>query len=259
MNARALGYSTAIDEEVLKPVTEHFTAVARQENLPIGRPVEYDAFHPIHQVPGGMISNFRFQLANLGKLDQLDAVLEEVVRVRAEFGYPIMVTPYSQFVGVQAAINVMVGERYKEITDEMIQYALGHWGEEEARSIDANVSDMILSRPRAKELAKWTRPEISVKEFRAKFGGDGVSDDEKLLRYFAGEDYVASMKATPPAKDYTNTATPLVTLISSLAQRKDTRQIFIQRKDFSLRLEQRSAVTASDNVSVGNAEAKSSS
>jgi oxaloacetate decarboxylase (Na+ extruding) subunit alpha len=259
MNARALGYSTAIDEEVLKPVTEHFTAVARQENLPIGRPVEYDAFHPIHQVPGGMISNFRFQLANLGKLDQLDAVLEEVVRVRAEFGYPIMVTPYSQFVGVQAAINVMVGERYKEITDEMIQYALGHWGEEEARSIDANVSDMILSRPRAKELAKWTLPEISVKEFRAKFGGDGVSDDEKLLRYFAGEDYVASMKATPPAKDYTNTATPLVTLISSLAQRKDTRQIFIQRKDFSLRLEQRSAVTASDNVSVGNAEAKSSS
>ena len=258
MNARALGYSTAIDEEALKPVTEHFTAVARQKNLPIGRPVEYDAFHPIHQVPGGMISNFRFQLANLGKLDQLDAVLEEVVRVRAEFGYPIMVTPYSQFVGVQAAINVMVGERYKEITDEMIQYALGHWGEEEARSIDANVRDKILSRPRAKELAKWTLPEISVKEFRAKFGGDGVSDDEKILRYFAGEDYVASMKAAAPAKDYTSTATPLLTLISSLAQRKDTRQIFIQRKDFSVRLEKRSAVAASDNASVDNAEAKSS-
>jgi oxaloacetate decarboxylase alpha subunit len=257
MNARALGYSTAIDEEALKPVTEHFTAIARQENLPIGRPVEYDAFHPIHQVPGGMISNFRFQLANLGKLDQLNAVLEEVVRVRAEFGYPIMVTPYSQFVGVQAAINVMVGERYKEITDEMFQYALGHWGEEEARSIDANVRDKILSRPRAKELAKWKLPEISVKEFRAKFGGAGVSDDEKILRYFAGEDYVASMKAAAPAKDYTSTATSLVTLIRSLTQRKDTRQIFIQRKDFSLRLEQRSAVTCPDKASVDSAEAKS--
>jgi oxaloacetate decarboxylase (Na+ extruding) subunit alpha len=148
-----------------------------------------------------------------------------------------------------------VGERYKEITDEMIQYALGHWGEEEARSIDPNLKDKILSRPRARELAKWTLPETSVKEFRAKFGGDGVSDDEKILRYFAGEDYVASMKAAP-SKDYPSAATPLLTLISTLAQRKDTRQVFIQRKDFSLRLEKRSAVAASDNVSLDSAEAK---
>jgi oxaloacetate decarboxylase alpha subunit len=169
-----------------------------------------------------------------------------VVRVRTEFGYPIMVTPYSQFVGVQAAINVIVGQRYKEVTDEMIQYALGHWGDEEARSIDANLRDKILSRPRAKELAKWKLPEISVKEFRAKFGGDDVSDDEKILRYFAGEDYVATMKEASPAKDYPSPATPLVTLISSLAQRKDARQIFIQKKDFSLRLEKRSAVAALD-------------
>ena len=222
----------------------------------MGRPVEYDAFHPIHQVPGGMISNFRFQLANLGKLDQLEAVLEEVVRVRAEFGYPIMVTPYSQFIGVQAAINVIVGERYKEVTDEMIQYALGHWGEEEARSIDPNLRDKILSRARAKELAKWKLPETSVKEFRAKFGGDGVSDDERILRYFAGEDYVARMKEAVPAKGHTSSATPLITLISSLAQRKDARQIFIQRKDFSLRLERRAAVAAADNPSIDNAEAK---
>ena len=115
-------------KRLLNPVTRHFTAVAKQENLPIGRPLEYDAFHPLHQVPGGMISNFRFQLANLGKLDQLPAVLEEVTRVRAEFGYPIMVTPYSQFFGVQAAINVMVGERYKEVTDEVLLYALGLLG-----------------------------------------------------------------------------------------------------------------------------------
>jgi oxaloacetate decarboxylase alpha subunit len=169
-----------------------------------------------------------------------------------------MVTPYSQFVGVQAAINVIVGQRYKEVTDEMIQYALGHWGEEEARSIDANLRDKILSRPRAQELAKWKLPEISVKEFRAKFGGDAVSDDEKILRYFAGEDYVARMKKSAPAKDYSSTSTPLITLISSLAQRKDTRQVFIQRKDFSLRLEQRSAVTAAENASPDSAEAKSS-
>jgi oxaloacetate decarboxylase (Na+ extruding) subunit alpha len=149
---------------------------------------------------------------------------------------------------VQAAINVIVGQRYKEVTDEMIQYALGHWGEEEARSIDPNLRDKILSSPRAKELAKWKLPQTSVKEFRAKFGGDGVSDDEKILRYFAGEDYVASMKDAAPAKDYTSTATPLIALIKSLAQRKNTRQIFIQRKDFSLRLENRSPA-ARENAS----------
>ena len=120
----------------------------------MGKPLEYDALHPLHQVPGGMISNFRFQLGNLGKLDQLPAVLEEVSRVRAEFGYPIMVTPYSQFFGVQAAINVMVGKRYKEVTDEVLLYALGFWGEEEAQSIDADLKDRLLSSPRAKELAK---------------------------------------------------------------------------------------------------------
>ena len=123
MNARALGYQTMVDEKTLRPVQAHFNAIAKQENLPIGKPLEYDAFHPQHQVPGGMISNFRFQLDNLGKLDQLPAVLQEVSRVRAEFGYPIMVTPYSQFFGVQAAINVMVGQRYKEVTDEVLLYA----------------------------------------------------------------------------------------------------------------------------------------
>ena len=143
MNARALGYRTDIDEEVLQPVRDHFIAVAKKANLPMGKPLKYDAFHPLHQVPGGMISNFRFQLASLGKLDRLPAVLEEVSRVRAEFGYPIMVTPYSQFFGVQAAINVMVGARYREITDEVLLYALGFWGEEEAQCIDANLKDRL--------------------------------------------------------------------------------------------------------------------
>jgi oxaloacetate decarboxylase alpha subunit len=197
MNARALGYSTDIDERVLKPVQDHFAAIARRENLPIGKPLEFDAFHPLHQVPGGMISNFRFQLGNLGRLDRLPAVLEEVSRVRAEFGYPIMVTPYSQFFGVQAAINIMVGERYKEVTDEVLLYALGHWGEEEAQSIEANLKDRLLNRPRARELARLKPPEMTVKDFRRKFGGAGVNDDDRLLQYFAGEDAVPAPWIAP--------------------------------------------------------------
>ena len=240
MNARALGYRTHVDEEVLRPVRDHFAAIARRENLPVGKPLEYDAFHPLHQVPGGMISNFRFQLDNLGKLEQLPAVLEEVSRVRAEFGYPIMVTPYSQFFGVQAAINVMVGQRYKEVTDEVLLYALGFWGEEEAQSIEANLKDRLLSSPRAKELAKLKPPEMSLKKFREKFGGAGVSDDDRLLHYFAGEDAVAAMRAAGAPADYSSAATPLLTLIEQLAKQKQTTRIYITRNGFSLQAERSS-------------------
>ncbi|HWH77921.1 MAG TPA: hypothetical protein VNT76_11140, partial [Candidatus Binatus sp.] len=202
MNARALGFQTMVDEEVLRPVQSHFAMVARQENLPVGRPLEYDAYHPLHQVPGGMISNFRFQLGNLGKLDKLPEVLEEVARVRAEFGYPIMVTPYSQFFGVQAAINVMVGARYREVTDEVLLYALGFWGDEEAQSIETNLKDRLLDSPRARELAKFKVPELTVKEFRTRFGAASMSDDDRLLNFFAGEEAVAAMKAAGAPKDY---------------------------------------------------------
>jgi oxaloacetate decarboxylase (Na+ extruding) subunit alpha len=241
MNARALGYRTQVDEQALKPVRDHFAAMAKRENLPIGQPLEYDAFHPLHQVPGGMISNFRFQLGNLGKLDQLPAVLEEVSRVRAEFGYPIMVTPYSQFFGVQAAINVMVGERYKEVTDEVLLYALGFWGDEEAQSIETNLKDRLLHSARAKELARLKPPEISLKEFRTRFGGAGVSDDDRLLHYFAGEDAVQAMREGGAPQDYSSSATPLVQLIEQLAKRKKATRVYISRQGFTLRMERGSA------------------
>ena len=112
----------------------------------------YDYSQYLHQVPGGMISNFRSQLAKVGMENRLAEALEETARVRAELGYPIMVTPYSQFVGTQAALNIITGGRYKVITDEIIHYALGWWGEDERSSIDPNVRDIILSSPRAKEL-----------------------------------------------------------------------------------------------------------
>ncbi len=239
MNARALGYRTRVDEQALKPVRDYLTAVARRENLPMGRPLEYDAAHPQHQVPGGMISNFRFQLANLGKLDRLPAVLEEVARVRAEFGYPIMVTPYSQFFGVQAAINVMVGARYQEVTDEVLLYALGAWGDEEARGIEPNLRDRLLGTPRARELAKLKPPELSVKDFRARFGGPRISDDDKLLRYFAGDEAVAALKSAGAPKAYPAGLTPLVALIEQLSRRATPARIYIRRPGLSVRLEQR--------------------
>jgi oxaloacetate decarboxylase alpha subunit len=236
-NARALGYDPLIDEALLQPVSQHFTFVAHREGLPLGSPVEYDGYHPIHQVPGGMISNFRHQLSKAGMEGRMQEILEEVARVRSEFGYPIMVTPYSQFVGVQAAMNVILGERYREVTDEVIQYALGLWGEEESVLMDSEVKDKILSRPRAKEISRWEPPQRTLRELREKFGGLSVSDDDLLLRYFAGNEEVEKLRAAGPSSDYPSVTQPLLALIAELTKKQNCYRIYIRKGGLSLRLE----------------------
>lgn len=235
-NARALGYKTTVNEELLKAVEMHFTSIARREGLPLGAPSPYDIAPHIHQVPGGMVSNLRHQLATVGLEHKIDAVREEIGRVRVDFGCPIMVTPYAQFVGVQATMNVLTGERYKEASDEVIQFALGLWGEEESSSMDPDVRDRILNRPRARELARWQPPEPSLEEVRKKYGGPGISDDELLLRYLAGEDQVAAMRAAGPFKRYNGAGQSLVSLIEDLTRRNSISYIQVQKDAMSLTL-----------------------
>jgi len=227
-NLRALGYKTLIDEELLKPVSDHFTFIAKREGFPIGAPVEYDYSQYQHQVPGGMISNLRHQLRKVGLEQKIDQALEETMQVRAELGYPIMVTPLSQFVGSQAAINVIVGERYKEVTDQIIQYALGYWGREGAELMEPVVKAKILDRPRAKEWAQRQPPEPTVQELRKKMNAEGVSDEEFLLRWNLNVDEIETMRAAGAPKEYLTARQPLVNLIDALSKRNDYRQIVIQ-------------------------------
>ena len=236
-NLRALGYKTLIDEEILKPVSDHFTYIAKREGFPIGEPVEYDYSQYQHQVPGGMISNLRFQLRKVGMEGKIDQALEETQRVRAELGYPIMVTPLSQFVGSQAAINVIVGERYKEVTDQIIQYALGYWGQEGADLMAPEVKAKIMDRPRAKEWAEWQPPEPTVAELRKKMNAEHVSDEEFLLRWNLNVEEIETMRAAGAPKEYITSRQPLVNLIEALSKRKDFRQIVIQKGDVAISLQ----------------------
>ncbi len=242
-NLRALGYKTVIDEEILKPVSRHFTYIAKCEGFPIGEPVEYDYSQYQHQVPGGMISNLRFQLRKVGLESKINEALEETMRVRAELGYPIMVTPLSQFVGSQAAINVIVGERYKEVTDQIIQYALGYWGKEGAELMAPEVKAKILDRPRAKEWAEWHPPEPSVGEIRKKMNAENCSDEELLLRWNLDTDEIAAMRAAGAPREYLTSRQPLVNLVKALSQRKDYRQIVIQKGDMRVSLQRNSILS----------------
>jgi oxaloacetate decarboxylase (Na+ extruding) subunit alpha len=245
-NLRALGYKTLIDEELLKPVSEHFTYIAKREGFPIGTPVEYDYAQYQHQVPGGMISNLRFQLRKVGMEHKIDQALAETMRVRADLGYPIMVTPLSQFVGSQAAINVIVGERYKEVTDQIIQYALGYWGKEGAELMAPEVKARIMDRPRAKEWAEWQPPEPTVAEIRKKMDVEHVSDEELLLRWNLGVDEIEAMRAAGAPKEYLTARQPLVNLLDSLSKRTEYRQIVIQKGDMVLSLQKDVAANQKD-------------
>jgi pyruvate carboxylase len=171
-----------LDEDVLAAVSAHFRNIVEKEGLPIGVPMEYDLFHFEHQVPGGMMTNLTRQLREVGMEHRLEEILEEVILVRKEFGYPVMATPYSQIVGAQAVENVVSGVRYKQLTDEAIKYVLGYYGEPVV-PVDQNVMDRVMGLPRTKEFLNW-KPEgylKSVEELRQEIGPE-LSDDDLLLR-----------------------------------------------------------------------------
>lgn len=181
-NIRRLGFESDLDEDALAEVSAHFRKVAEKEGLPLGRPVEYDLFHFEHQVPGGMITNFTRQLREIKMEHLLDAILEEAMQVRREYGYPVMATPYSQIVGAQAFENVVSGERYKSVTDESIKYLLGFYGAP-AYPLDKGLMERVMSLPRTQELLHW-QPDgylKSVEQLRQELGPD-LSDDDLLLK-----------------------------------------------------------------------------
>ncbi len=233
-NLRALGHKPLLNEKVLAPVEEHFRRCAKEEGLPIGAPREYDQDWYRHQVPGGMISNLRHQLKMLGKEDKLQDVLEEIVQVRAELGYPIMVTPFAQFVGSQAAINIMTGERYKEVTDQVIQYALGLWGKEGAEYMDPAVKAKILDRKRAREMENFQIPNTPLEEVRKHYGGPNLSDEDLIMRYYAGPEFVDALRTAPPRKEYLDARKPLVKLLEELGSKKDLAHGRIKSGDVSI-------------------------
>ena len=122
------GYETSLDRERLIKIKKYFAGIRPryQEFLSNITGVETEIFNS--QIPGGMLSNMESQLKQQGAGDRMDEVLLEVPKVRADAGYPPLVTPSSQIVGTQAVFNVMMG-RYKVMTGEFADLMLGYYGE----------------------------------------------------------------------------------------------------------------------------------
>ena len=120
-------YDTGLDLEMLARVSEYFKKISCDYEIP--RDVlAVDTNVLSYQIPGGMISNLASQLAEQKATHLLKDVLAEVPKVRADLGYPPLVTPSSQIVGTQAVVNVLTGERYKMVSTEIKNYLRGLYG-----------------------------------------------------------------------------------------------------------------------------------
>ncbi|MFN8203174.1 MAG: hypothetical protein U0S48_11440 [Solirubrobacteraceae bacterium] len=196
-NMRRLGHEVTLDDTHLAEVSDHFAALAVEEGHHLGGPVEYSMATIQQQFPGGMTGTLRNQLVTHGMADRLPAVLEEAIRVRAEMGYPIMATPFSQLVGIQALLNVVQGERYLTIPDENLMYLAGWYGQPPG-AVDPQLVDRASQTERGRQIFASDPPQPTLREIRRQYG-ESLSDEELLLRYLIpGPDVDAMYAAAQP-------------------------------------------------------------
>lgn len=195
-----LGYETGLDSAALKEVNDFFKPI-RDEYLKSGKlnpkmlATDTDALN--YKVPGGMLSNLVAQLTAQNAMDKFDEVLVETPKVRADLGYPPLVTPMSQMVGVQATANVLAGERYKNISKEVKAYCRGEYGNPPGK-IDPEVLKTVLGdeKPIKGRYADTLEPVFDKTKEELK----GVAkSDEDVLSYImfpqVTEKYFAARKA----------------------------------------------------------------
>ncbi|MFR8088758.1 MAG: oxaloacetate decarboxylase subunit alpha [Lachnospirales bacterium] len=177
-------YDTGLDNNLLSEIADYFRPI-REEALKSGlmstKVLGVDIQALLYQVPGGMLSNLISQLKTLGAEDKYTDVLKEIPRVRADFGYPPLVTPSSQIVGTQAVFNVVMGERYKNVTKESKAVVRGEYGQTPA-PISDEIRKKIIGdeKPITCRPADLLKPELGKIEEEMK---QWKQQDEDILSY----------------------------------------------------------------------------
>jgi len=179
-------FDTGLDLRLLKELADHFEQV-KKANPEYVAPLKMSPEALVYQIPGGMLSNLRSQLSAQGLLDKWDAVLEEVPRVRAESGYPPLVTPTSQIVGTQAVLNVVTGQRYAIKSKEFKEYLRGMYGQppgpidEDFRRSIIGDEEVITVRPADLLEPRLEKAEQEIKQY--------ITKEEDILTYVLFPEY----------------------------------------------------------------------
>ena len=177
-------YDTGLDLKSLSHIKKYFADIKdiyRGLIDPIAESIDTDVL--LYQIPGGMLSNLISQLKEQNALDRYQDVLEEMPRVRKDMGYPPLVTPTSQIVGIQAVMNVLGGERYKTVSNEVKEYMKGMYGKPPA-PINPKISKKIIG---GEEVITCRPADLLEPEFD-KYKSEGekegfVKSDEDALTY----------------------------------------------------------------------------
>ncbi len=177
-------YDTGLDLKLLASIKKYFEDIKEKYSGildPISESVDADVL--LYQIPGGMLSNLISQLKEQNALDRYDDVLDEMPRVRKDMGYPPLVTPTSQIVGIQSVMNVLGGERYKTVSNEVKEYMKGMYGKP-----PAPVNEEISKRIIGDEEVITCRPADLLEPEFDKFKSEGeekgfVKSDEDALTY----------------------------------------------------------------------------
>lgn len=180
------GYEVELDADILKEINDFFKPVktkALESGLlnPVVLSTETDALN--YQVPGGMLSNLVAQLTAQNKLEKFPEVLAETPRVREDLGYPPLVTPMSQMVGVQATANVLAGERYKNISKEIRAYIKGEYGKAPGK-INEELQKKVLGDEAPLTCRYADTLEPMFEKTKAELGSKAKSDED-VLSYIA--------------------------------------------------------------------------
>ena len=177
------GFATGLDLQKVAEIAEHFNPVRdrfREEGLLNPKVKDIEPKTLIYQVPGGMLSNLLSQLTEQGLQDKYEEVLAEVPKVRADLGYPPLVTPLSQMVGTQALMNVISGERYKLVPSGIKDYVKGLYGQspapisDEIKETIIGDAEVITVRP-----ADLLGPQLPV--FREEIAEYAKSEEDVLM------------------------------------------------------------------------------
>ena len=179
---KEFGYDVDLDLDIIQEVAEYLKEVRKKYKKYDTAEKWPDSQVLIHQIPGGMMSNFINQLKENDALDKLDEVKKEVARVREDLGYPPLVTPTSQIVGTQALLNVLQGERYKVVTKETKDYVKGLYGKPPA-PIKPEILKKIIGdeKPIDCRPADLLEPELNKCKIEAK--KYGARSEEDIISY----------------------------------------------------------------------------
>lgn len=231
--AQQSGHTMHLDSDILEELTGYFTWLAYREQKPIGEPSKYNTAMYEHQVPGGMISNLRTQLQMANIEERLEEVLLEVGQVRKDLGYPIMVSPFAQFLITQAVLNVVQGERYRTIPDEIRKYALGHYGKVPGPMSDNFMERAIKDSDTFFEGRPGEHLPPGIERVR-KERGPFASEDDLLLAAFYDEKLTKGIHPDGFGDTLYLSTTPLMELIRYLANRSERGRVKIKLRDLDL-------------------------